>query len=176
MRGQDNKDHFSSFSDFPSSAFRSAFSFFICFHGRNFCVGSYKIITRISRFRCPSSSAKSSHENSQSSSRPEISDSLHVSGLSKPLIISKRQSKSSLKVFIETPGYHFLQEIYKSFTFFFFTYAVKNFLKLFYNRYPSRTRYLLDMLKTKSYQPETYIIDNYLVTYCHLLKISFLNI
>ena len=42
--------------------------------------------------------------------------------------------------------------------------------------YPSRTRYLLDILKTKSYLPETYLIDNYLVTYCHLLKISFLNI
>ncbi len=41
---------------------------------------------------------------------------------------------------------------------------------------PSRTRYLLDILKTKSYLPETYLIDNYLVTYCHLLKISFLNI
>jgi hypothetical protein len=42
--------------------------------------------------------------------------------------------------------------------------------------YPSRTRYLLDILKTKSYLPETYLIDNHLVTYCHLLKISFLNI
>jgi hypothetical protein len=41
---------------------------------------------------------------------------------------------------------------------------------------PSRTRYLLDIYKTKSYLPETYLIDNYLVTYCHLLKISFLNI
>jgi hypothetical protein len=41
---------------------------------------------------------------------------------------------------------------------------------------PSRTRYLLDILKTKSYLPETYLIDNYLVTYCHLLKISCLNI
>jgi hypothetical protein len=41
---------------------------------------------------------------------------------------------------------------------------------------PSRTRYLLDILKTKSYLPETYLIDNYLVTYCHLLKISFSNI
>ena len=43
-------------------------------------------------------------------------------------------------------------------------------------RDPSRTRYLLDIYKTKSYLPETYLIDNYLVTYCHLLKISFLNI
>jgi hypothetical protein len=42
--------------------------------------------------------------------------------------------------------------------------------------FPSRTRYLLDSLKTKSYLQETYLIDNYLVTYCHLLKISFLNI
>ena len=42
--------------------------------------------------------------------------------------------------------------------------------------YPSRTRYLLDILKTKSYLLETYLIDNYLVTYCHLLGISFLNI
>ncbi len=41
---------------------------------------------------------------------------------------------------------------------------------------PSRTRYLLDILKTKSYLLETYLIDNYLVTYCHLLLISFLNI
>ena len=47
---------------------------------------------------------------------------------------------------------------------------------------PSRTRYLLDILKTKSYLQketylkETYLIDNYLVTYCHLLKTSFLNI
>ena len=46
-----------------------------------------------------------------------------------------------------------------------------------WNLFPhSRTRYLLDILKTKSYLPETYLIDNYLVTYCHLLKISFLNI
>ncbi len=43
-------------------------------------------------------------------------------------------------------------------------------------RNPSRTRYLLDSLKTKSYLLETYVIDNYLTTYCHLLKISFLNI
>jgi hypothetical protein len=44
------------------------------------------------------------------------------------------------------------------------------------NSNPSRTRYLLDILKTKSYLLETYLIDNYLVTYCHPLKISFLNI
>jgi hypothetical protein len=43
-------------------------------------------------------------------------------------------------------------------------------------QFPSRTRYLLDSLKTKSYLLETYLIDNYLVTYCHLLKICFLNI
>jgi hypothetical protein len=51
---------------------------------------------------------------------------------------------------------------------------LKNLLCKMYT--PSRTRYLLDILKTKSYLLETYLIDNYLVTYCHLLKISFLNI
>ena len=53
MRGQDNKDLFSSFSDFPFGAFCSEFHSSFFFHESNLCVGSYKIITRISRFRCP---------------------------------------------------------------------------------------------------------------------------
>ena len=36
--------------------------------------------------------------------------------------------------------------------------------KLLESSYPSRTRYLLDIYKRKSYLPETYLIDNYLVT------------
>ena len=45
-----------------------------------------------------------------------------------------------------------------------------------FNGDPSKTRYLLDILETKSYLLETYLINNYPVTYCHLIQISFLNI